>query len=124
MTTHTKAVGTRAEVWHGSARHTSGGLTKKHLMKNKHGRIVSRRKHASGKRTIKRLFALGYKPHKGTFKAFHRSSSHRRSSSKKRRHTRRRRGGFAEGVQSNLPRMNPAHITSSNPPTTVVSHPK
>jgi nucleoside-diphosphate-sugar epimerase len=30
-------------------------------MKNKHGRIVSRRKHASGKRSIKHLEKLGYK---------------------------------------------------------------
>jgi hypothetical protein len=36
-----KAIGSRAEVMHGSAHHTSGGLTKKHLKYNKHGRIVS-----------------------------------------------------------------------------------
>jgi len=37
----TKKVGSRAEVYHGNAQHTSGGLTKDKLMKNKEGRIVS-----------------------------------------------------------------------------------
>lgn len=86
------AVGTKAMVWHGTARHTSGGLTKKDLMKH-HGRIISRKKHAAGKKAIKHLFALGYKPTKGTFKVMRKSmrKSHKR-------HT-RRRGGFAEQQQ-------------------------
>ena len=54
-------IGTRAQVWHGTAKKTSGGLTKNALMMNKHGRIVSRRKHASGKKSIKHLEKLGYK---------------------------------------------------------------
>jgi hypothetical protein len=61
------AVGSKAMVWHGSANHTSGGLTKKDLMKTKKGRIVSRRKHAIGMRRIKTLRKLGFKPKKGTF---------------------------------------------------------
>ena len=36
--------GTRAQVWHGTAKRTSGGLTKKDLIKNKHGYIVSKNK--------------------------------------------------------------------------------
>lgn len=44
------AVGGRASVMHGNARHTSGGLTASDLMYNKAGRIVSKRKHAAGKR--------------------------------------------------------------------------
>ena len=36
--------GSRAEVWHGNAIMTTGGLTKKDLFKNKHGRIVSLKK--------------------------------------------------------------------------------
>lgn len=36
-------VGSRAQVWHGSAMRTSGGLIKAMLMKNKAGRIVSRK---------------------------------------------------------------------------------
>uniref|UniRef100_A0A6C0H5T6 Uncharacterized protein n=1 Tax=viral metagenome TaxID=1070528 RepID=A0A6C0H5T6_9ZZZZ len=61
-------VGTRAQVWHGTACRTSGGLHKKDLIMNKHGRIVSRKKHHSEKRgIIDRLFKKGYKPFKGKF---------------------------------------------------------
>ena len=37
--------GSRAQVWHGTAHKTAGGLIKSHLLKNKHGRIVSKKKH-------------------------------------------------------------------------------
>ncbi len=81
-------VGSKAQVWHGTADKTSGGLTKKDLMKNKHGRIISRRKHALGQKSAKKhLFAAGYKPKKGTFKLF------RKGAGKK---TRKQRGGFYE----------------------------
>ena len=63
------AVGSKAQVWHGTARHTSGGLTKKDLMKHK-GRIISKRKHALGKKALKNLVKAGYKAKKGTFKLF------------------------------------------------------
>ena len=59
-------IGSRAEVWHGTAKHTSGGLTKAHLMKNKSGRIVSRKKHFSAKRE-NRLVKAVYKTKKGHF---------------------------------------------------------
>jgi hypothetical protein len=62
-------VGTKAQVWHGTAKHTSGGLKKKDLMKHK-GKIVSRRKHAAGLKAIKRLRKLGYTAKKGSFKLF------------------------------------------------------
>jgi hypothetical protein len=94
MTEKIKAVGSKAEVFHGTAKHTSGGLHKKDLMKHK-GRIVSRRKHEQGKKAIKRLFALGYKPKKGTFKAMRKSMVDGRKH-KGRRHTRKR--GGANGV--------------------------
>ena len=64
------AVGSKAQVWHGTADHTSGGLKKKDLMKTKKGRIVSRRKHTIGLRRIKTLHKAGFKPKKGTFKLF------------------------------------------------------
>jgi hypothetical protein len=64
------AKGTKAQVWHGTARHTSGGLTKRDLMKTKKGRIVSRKKHAAGKKALKNLVKAGYKAKKGTFKLF------------------------------------------------------
>jgi hypothetical protein len=65
-----KTVGTKAQVFHGSAKHTSGGLTRKDLMKTKKGRIVSRKKHAAGKKALKRLVKAGFKAKKGTFKLF------------------------------------------------------
>ena len=58
--------GSRSKVWHGTAYKTSGGLTHSHLMMNKHGRIVSKSKHATAKRE-KRLEKAGYKPTKGEF---------------------------------------------------------
>ena len=61
-----QAVGSRAQVWNGTAKHTSGGLTKKHLMMNKWGRIVSRKKHATAKKQ-KRLEKAGYFAKKGEF---------------------------------------------------------
>jgi hypothetical protein len=64
------AVGTKAQVYHETAKHTSGGLTKKDLMKTKAGRIVSKKKHAQGMKSIKRLRSLGYVAKKGTFKLF------------------------------------------------------
>jgi len=88
---HTRKIGSRAEVWHGSCEKTSGGLKKKDLMKTKSGRIVSRRKHASGKKAISRLFKLGYKPKKGTFKLFKKEKKSRRS-------TRRRGGNYEDAA--------------------------
>ena len=61
-----KLIGSRAQVWHGTAKKTSGGLTKAALMKNKHGRIVSRKKHNTAKRE-KRLLKHGYTAKKGKF---------------------------------------------------------
>lgn len=81
-----QTIGTRAQVWHGNAKKTSGGLTKNHLMMNKHGRIVSRKKHASGKKTIKNLRKLGYVAKKGHFKLFHKGHK-----------SRKMRGGMAYG---------------------------
>lgn len=69
-----KAVGTKAEVFHGTAKHTSGGLHKKDLVKTKRGRIVSRRKQAAGKKAILKLRKLGYVAKKGTFKLFKKGS--------------------------------------------------
>jgi hypothetical protein len=59
-------VGSRAEVWHGTAFKTSGGLTKSHLLKNKSGRIVSKAKYVTAKRE-KRLVKAGYGTKKGKF---------------------------------------------------------
>jgi hypothetical protein len=87
-----KTIGSKAEVFHQSAKKTSGGLTKKDLMKHK-GRIISRKKHAAGKKAIKHLFALGYKPTKGKFTLMRRSMVDGRRKTHKKHSTRRRRGG-------------------------------
>jgi hypothetical protein len=59
-------IGSRAKVWHGTAKRTSGGLKKNDLMINKHGRIVSKKKSKSAKKD-KRLEKAGFKPVKGKF---------------------------------------------------------
>lgn len=59
-------IGTRAQVWHGTAYKTTGGLTKSDIMKNKSGRIVSKAKHHSAKRD-KRLVKAGFLTKKGHF---------------------------------------------------------
>jgi len=61
-------VGSRAQVFHGTARKTSGGLTKKDLIQNKSGRIVSKRKHFTAKKD-RRLIKHGYGTKKGHFGA-------------------------------------------------------
>lgn len=63
---HEQAVGSRAQVMHGTAHHTSGGLTQGDLKYNKWGRIVSRRKSASAKKD-QRLRKAGYTAKKGSF---------------------------------------------------------
>lgn len=80
--------GSRAQVMHGTAYKTSGGLTKDKLLMNKHGRIVSRKKHATAKKE-KRLEKAGFKPKKGTFKAFKKSDAHKKTHKKKRSSRRR-----------------------------------
>jgi hypothetical protein len=61
-----KTFGSRAEVFHGNAKKTTGGLTKKDLIKNKNGQIVSRKKHLTAKKE-KRLEKYGYFAKKGKF---------------------------------------------------------
>jgi len=75
-------IGSKAQVFHGTARQTSGGLKKGDLMFKK-GRIISRRKSAAGKKAIKHLFDLGFKPKKGQFTLMRKSMAKRSSKSKK-----------------------------------------
>ena len=64
-------VGSRAQVWNGTAYKTGygkKGLKRSDLIRNKHGRIVSRKKHAYGKKKgLKQLHAKGYFTRKGHF---------------------------------------------------------
>jgi hypothetical protein len=89
-----KTIGTRAEVYHGTARRTSGGLTKNELMMNKHGRIVSKKKHTTAKREM-RLLKYGYATKKGKFGFVKTKSS---KGSRKSRRSRKMRGGGFGGV--------------------------
>ena len=73
-------VGSRAQVYHGSAFKTSGGLLKKDLVQNKRGRIVSKKKLETAKRE-KRLEKHGYFAEKGKFGAVRKTA--KRSSKRK-----------------------------------------
>jgi len=73
--------GSRAQVWHGTAYKTPGGLLKSNLMMNKHGRIVSKRKHTTAKRD-KRLVKAGFLTKKGKF-GFVKSSATRSRKARK-----------------------------------------
>jgi len=64
--TYKNLFGKRAQVWHGNAYKTKGELTKQHFIKNKRGRIVSRKKHNTAKRE-KRLEKAGFFTKKGVF---------------------------------------------------------
>jgi hypothetical protein len=86
--TFEQTTGTRAQVWHGTAKKTSGGLTKSALMMNKHGRIVSRKKHNTAKRE-KRLVKAGFLTKKGHFGFIKKGSRRHRS--------RKMRGGDLAG---------------------------
>lgn len=76
-------VGSRAQVFHGTAYKTPGDLTKSDILMNKHGRIVSAKKHATAKRE-KRLVKAGYLTRKGKF-GFVRASGEKSRKSRKSR---------------------------------------
>lgn len=73
--------GSRAQVWHGTAYKTPGNLLKSNLMMNKHGRIVSKRKHTTAKKD-KRLVKAGFLTKKGTFGFIKKSATRSRKSRK------------------------------------------
>jgi hypothetical protein len=75
-----KLEGSRAQVWHGTAHQTPGCLSKSDLLMNKHGRIVSKRKHTTAKKE-KRLVKAGYLTKKGTF-GFVKGVTHKRKHKK------------------------------------------
>ena len=77
-------VGTRAQVWHGTAYKTSGGLCKSDLMQNDAGRIVSKAKHRTAKKEM-RLLKHGYGTQKGKFGFVKLSGHHRGRSSRRHR---------------------------------------
>jgi len=82
--------GSREQVMNGTAYKTEGLLKKKDLFKNKWGRIVSRKKHATAKRE-KRLQKHGFFAKKGKFGFVKRTVRHSRSAKKSQSKTARRR---------------------------------
>ena len=89
--TYTVLIGSRAQVYHGTAYKTAGGLTNSNLLMNKHGRVVSAKKHATAKKE-KRLQKHGYTAKKGKFGAVKIEGSKRKGKGTKRtRKSRRRR---------------------------------
>ena len=76
--------GSRAQVHHGTAYKTSGGLVKSDLIQNKHGRIVSKKKHNTAKKE-NRLKKAGYYTVKGKFGAVKKTSKKGRTTSPKRK---------------------------------------
>jgi len=87
--------GSRAQVMHGTAYKTSGGLKKSEIMMNKNGRIVSRKKHNTAKKE-KRLVRAGYGTKKGKFGFVKvgKSKSNTKSKSKKMRGGKGNYGGM------------------------------
>tara|TARA_B100001093_G_scaffold459144_1_gene472067 strand:+ start:1079 stop:1438 length:360 start_codon:yes stop_codon:yes gene_type:complete len=88
----------KLEVFHNKAFKTRGGLTKKDLMKNKHGRIVSRKASAAAKKKFKRsdVKAALSRGRKALAKKVGHSmegkkKSHKKKSHKKKKSSRRRR---------------------------------
>ena len=90
--TYEVLIGTRAQVWHGTAYKTTGGLCKSDLMKNKAGRIVSKAKHHTAKRE-KRLVKAGFLTKKGHFGFIKNGKSMRKKRGRK--GSRKMRGGMS-----------------------------
>ena len=81
-----QTIGSRAQVWHGTAKKTSGGLTKKNLFQDKYGNIKSKKASAKAKR-IKNLKKAGWTTKKGVFGAVkieEKKSKKKKSKGKKR----------------------------------------
>jgi hypothetical protein len=102
--------GSRAQVWHGTAKKTKGGLTKSGLMKNKHGRIVSKKMHFTAKKQ-NRLVKAGYVTKKGQF-GFIKNGT---KGKKGRKGSRKMRGGMALGGNLSPHNFNGAGVDTSGP---------
>lgn len=79
---YTQLIGSRAQVWHGTAYKTSGNKKKSDFLMNKHGRIVSKKLSERAKKE-KRLEKAGYKTRKGVFGSVKDGSTKRKSKKNK-----------------------------------------
>jgi hypothetical protein len=84
--------GSRTQVMNGTAYKTTGELTKKDLMMNKWGRIVSAKKHRTAKKE-KRLEKAGFFAKKGKFGYVKKGKSKSKSKSGTKKRSRKQSGG-------------------------------
>ena len=98
--------GSRAQVWHSTAYKTTGGLLKEDLLKNKHGEIVSKKKHDQESKdsnlikhgySFKKDGTFGYEKIKGLSGVTARNSSRR---STKATTARKSKAASVEGVSA------------------------
>ena len=135
---HSQRVGSRRQVWNGTAMETSGGLKRSDLFKDKYGNLKSRKASKKAKRS-KNLKKAGYTAVKGKFGAVRisgkpvksRKASKKRKSSKKSRKAKRsskKRGGYNHnhprsrkvgGVHHNHPRRRKAKQMGGQTPSMV-----
>ena len=94
-------VGSRAQVWNGTAYKTGygkKGLKRSDLIRNKHGRIVSKKKHAYGKKKgLKQLHAKGYFTRKGHFGVVKKGSKTAKKGRKKGKTAKKGKKGKSRG---------------------------
>lgn len=84
-------IGSRAQVWHGTAKKTSGGLTKSDLFQTNSGRIVSKKKHISASKH-NRLLEHGFGTKKGVFGMVKVNPNKSKKSRKSRKNKKSRKG--------------------------------
>jgi hypothetical protein len=101
-------IGSRRQVWNGTAKRTSGGLTKSDLIMS-HGRIVSKSKHFSAKKEM-RLLKYGYGTQKGKFGYVKLDSK----KGKRGKRSRKMRGGMAS--------LNPSGIGGNTIEGEIIGH--
>ena len=97
-----QTIGSRAQVWHGTAKKTSGGLTKKDLFQDKYGNLKSKKASKKAK-SMKNLRKAGWTFKKGQFGAIKIEDSKKKTGSKKRGSKKRgskKRGSKKRGSRS------------------------
>ena len=55
MARRVRVRGSARQVWNGSRQKTKSGLTKAHYMRNKNGKLVTKKQHAAGRRSYKNI---------------------------------------------------------------------
>ena len=101
---HSQRVGSRRQVWNGTAMETSGGLKRGDLFKDKYGNLKSKKASKKAKRN-NNLKKAGYTTVKGKFGAVKisekgKKGSKKRSTKKSKKRS-NKRGGF--GCSGNTP---------------------